>query len=135
MNLGGILGEQKLRIMQMEDDLRSRGLSPSAAIAEARSLEGSISAEIHRYFAVGGSNTESPKVHAAPAPPARGGVDRGLKGRVRAALPDYPPGETISEIAAFLGDVPAKIVSCYMCICKDVVKTGERGKFRYWLPR
>ena len=128
MNLGGILGEQKLRIMQMEDDLRSRGLSPSAAIAEARSLEGSI-------FAVGGSNTESPKVHAAPAPPARGGVDRGLKGRVRAALPDYPPGETISEIAALLGDVPAKIVSCYMSICKDVVKTGERGKFRYWLPR
>lgn len=119
MNLGQLIGEQKLRIWQLEDELESRNIRIVATNTSAPP-----------------ASPESPHavrlVETGPAVTHRRGMNRGIGARVRAALPLKPPGLTVSEIAARLGDIRSQTVSAFLCQFDDVAHTGEWRHYRYY---
>lgn len=130
MNLGQLFGEQQLRIWQLEDEIeesnRSR-LLPARAPGPYRVIQ-STSSELPADDPV--------RRHEVAVPPARGGSNRGIGRRIHEALSDYPPGETIAEIAAIAGEgITASSVSAWMHHFDDIVRTGEPRHYRYYRRR
>jgi hypothetical protein len=66
------------------------------------------------------------------APAGRRGINRGVGKRIRAALPLAPPGLTVAEIAARVGDASNNCVSAYLFQFAEVEHTGQRGSYRYY---
>jgi len=116
MNLGGILGEQKLRIMQLEDE-----------IAGTRRVVVSVASTR--------IDIPPPKVDASPGPLERRPMRKGIGKRIRAELPAAPPGARVYEIAARLRGVERDTVASFISMWPDVRRTGEPGAYRYYLPR
>ena len=128
MNLGQHLGELNLRIMQLEDELEARGRPRHVPVPEARAPQ-----PVPVLVASTAASTDAPRVvHEKVLPPPRGGNNRGVGRRIHAVLPDQPPGETVSEIAAILGDVKPKNVAAWVYHFDDIARTGARGSYRYY---
>jgi hypothetical protein len=125
MNLGQSFGEMRLRILQLEDELEARGCVIPPPIIEARPLQPAV-------VPAAGSEEPPPVLHMVMAPPGRGGNNRGIGKRVYEAIPDEYPGETVGEIAAILGDTTSQRVAAWVTHFHDVVRTGERGTYRYY---
>ena len=66
------------------------------------------------------------------APPGRGGNNRGIGKRVHEAIPEDPPGEMVGQISALLGDMNSQQVAAWITHFDDIVRTGERGTYRYY---
>ena len=127
-NLGQMLGEKNLRIMQLEDEIDARGRPRSRPAPDAR-----VPQAVPVLVASVAASTDAPRiVHEKVLPPPRGGNNRGVGRRIHAALPDQPPGETVSEIAAILVDVKPKNVAAWMYHFDDIARTGARGAYRYY---
>lgn len=123
MNLGQLLGQQKLRIWQLEDELAGHPYTSW----EPSTMPATSSAPIDPEAA------PSPLLRLVEAPPpARRGINRGVGARVHAALPAEPPGLNISELAARLVDVPHHTISSFLCQFDDIAHTGEWRHYRYY---
>jgi hypothetical protein len=110
MNLGQLRGIDKLRIMQLEDELGER----AAAVLK---------------------ETPPPKVDASPGPLEKRPMRKGIGKRIRSELPAEPPGARVYEIAARLRGVERDTVASFISMWPDVRRTGEPGAYRYYLPR
>lgn len=137
MNLGQLLGEQKLRILQLEDEINARWLKPAGSdvfVPAAKSVETLDIPAFLRRFKDEPAPIEpaAPMVHKVLAPSSRGGADRGVGKRVYEALADHPPGDTVGEIAAILGDLSSKEVSAWVCQLEGVLRTGQPRHYRYY---
>ena len=110
MNLGQLLGEQKLAMWRLEDELGERAAA----------------------FLI-----EKPKLtlEAHSLPLERRPMRKGIGNQIRAAMPWDPPGDRIHEIAARLRGVERNTVSSFIGSWPDVRRTGEPGAYRYYLPR
>jgi hypothetical protein len=120
MNLGGLLGEQKLRIMQLEDEIEQRGRAVPAVRMQAPAIPSFV------------MPSEQTRLHVAPAPVNNKGHDRGIGQRIYACIPDHPPGKLLSEIVEELRDVPGRNVSSFLCQFKDIEHTGSWRRYRYF---
>ena len=123
MNLGHSFGEMRLRIQQLEDVIEALGgVVPSPITHMPRPAR----------MPSGEADDPPPVVHVTVIPPGRGGNRRGIGKRVYEAIPDEYPGETVGEIAAILGDTTSQRVAAWVTHFHDVVRTGERGTYRYY---
>jgi hypothetical protein len=120
MNLGQLLGEQKLRIMQLEDEIEQRGRAVPAVLIQMPAIPGFV------------MPAEQTRLHVAPAPVNNKGHDRGIGQRIYACIPDHPPGKLLSEIVEELRDVPGRNVSSFLCQFKDIEHTGSWRRYRYF---
>jgi hypothetical protein len=120
MNLGQLLGEQKLRIMQLEDEIEQRGCPLPPAVLQV---------PVVPSFVMPAEPTRS---HTAPTPVNNKGYDRGIGQRIYACIPDHPPGKLLSEIVEELCDVPGRNVSSFLCQFKDIKHTGAWRRYRYF---
>ena len=120
MNLGGLLGEQKLRIWQLEDEIEQRGRAVPAALLQGPVVPSFV------------MPAEPMRSHTAPTPVNNKGHDRGIGQRIYACIPDHPPGKLLSEIVEELCDVPGRNVSSFLCQFKDIEHTGSWRRYRYF---
>src|SRR3989304_944575 len=111
MNLGGLLGEQKLRIMQLEDEIEQRGRQVPAVLLQIPPVPNFV------------MPAEPTRSHTAPTPVNNKGHDRGIGQRIYACIPNHPPGKLLSEITEELGDIPGRTVSSFLCQFKDIKHT------------
>jgi len=110
MNVGQMMGELKLRVWQLEDEIEER-----AAVVLKRA--------------------PPPKFDASPGPLERRPMRKGIGKRIRAEIPAEPPGDRIYEIAARLNGIERDTISSFISVWPDVRRTGEPGAYRYYLPR
>jgi len=122
MNLGHGFGEMRLRIQQLEDAIEALGGVVPSPITQTPPAP----------MPARETDDTPPVVHATVIPPGRGGNSRGIGKRVYEAIPDEYPGETVGEIAAILGDTTSQRVAAWVTHFRDVVRTGERGTYRYY---
>ena len=120
MNLGQLLGEQKLRIWQLEDEIEQLGRSLPPAPLRVPVVPSFV------------MPAEQTRLHVAPAPVNNKGHDRGIGERIHACIPDHPPGKLLCEITAELGDIPGRTVSSFLCQFKDIKHTGAWRRYRYF---
>lgn len=125
INLGQAFGIQQLRIWELEDELEALGREAGRKVRNAGPAERRPAT---REVPVVCARLVTPQI----APPTGRGIRRGVGRRVFDALPDHPPGDTISEIMAYLGDVNPSTVSAFLCLLEGVLRTGEPRRFRYY---
>ena len=135
MNLGLSMGEMRLRIYQLEDELAAlRAGTPKLTRVDRHGLLPPVH-EIPRPTnarpAPEPRDEPATRNHEAPTPPSRGGNNRGVGKHIHDLIPDFPPGETVAEIAAIAG-VKSKDVSAWVHHFDDIERTGKRMSYRYY---